>query len=62
MDLTKCDTDERNEKCHYTSDILSECPRGYFVVLLSYSYNERCLPRRNLATILPFKSKLFQCY
>ena len=26
--LTKCDTGEWNEKCHYASDILLECPHG----------------------------------
>ena len=25
---TKCDTGEWNEKCHYASDMLFECPRS----------------------------------
>ena len=55
--MTKCDTRERNEKCHYASDAPFECPHGLFIVSLPY-IDRRCLLKKNFATILPLKSKL----
>ena len=52
--MAKCDSGERNEKCNYASDMLSEWLISRFIVI----YGERWFFKCNLAKILPLKSKL----
>ena len=57
--VTKCDKVKWSEKCHYASDIPFEWLHVWFVVSLSYYFILRESDfLRNLAIILPFKSKL----
>ena len=59
--MIKCDKVERNEKFHYTSDILFEWPHLNGLIcslILILFYIKRKWLMRNLATILSLKSKL----
>ena len=57
--LTKCDKVNWSLKCHYASDIPFEWLHVWFVILLSYYFILRESDfLRNLAIILPLKSKL----
>ena len=54
--FAKCDTGEWNKNHHYTSDKIFECLEAN-AILLSY-IDKKCFLQRNLAIILPLKSKL----